>query len=101
MRSVMTPAQWAAMFRARVRALREAKNWTTAEMATALGIPSERYRKYETRTPLPHDLLEPFALITGVSVEFLVTGRRVRGKGPYPDQIPGPHDLDDDMDDAA
>jgi hypothetical protein len=34
--------------------------------------------------------MEQFALITGVSVEFLLTGRRVAGKGPYPD-VPGPH----------
>lgn len=93
MRDLLSPAQFEEMFIARVKALREAKGWTSREMATALDVPHERYRKYESRTPLPHSLMERFALITGVSVEFLITGRRVRGKGPYPD-VPGPHDLD-------
>lgn len=89
----MTPAQFEELFIQRVKALRQAKGWTSAEMATALGVPHDRYRKYESRTPLPHDLIERFALVTGVSVEFLITGRKVRGKGPYPD-VPGPHTLD-------
>ena len=93
MRRVMSPAEFESLYIARVKALREAKGWTAAQMATALGVPAERYRKYETRTPLPHNLIEPFALIAGVSVEFLITGRRVRGKGPYPD-VPGPHSID-------
>lgn len=44
-------------------------------MATALGVPAERYRKYEYRSPLPHYLLERFALIVGRDVEYLLTGR--------------------------
>ena len=102
MRKLMSPAEFEALYIARTKALRESKGWTAAEMALALGIPAERYRKYESRTPLPHDLMERFALITGVPVEFLITGRRVAGKGPYPDGIPGPQDLDDrKSDDAA
>lgn len=62
-------------FNQRVRALREARGWTQLQMATALGISEERYRKYENRSPLPHDLLERFALITGRSVHYIVTGR--------------------------
>lgn len=91
MSGVLTPAEFDELFVARTRALRELKGWTALEMATALGIPADRYRKYETRTPMPHDLLDRFAMITGVSVEFLITGRRVKGKGPYPD-VPGPQD---------
>ena len=82
------------MYIARTKALRESKGWTSIQMAAALDIPHERYRKYESRTPLPHALMERFALITGVSVEYLITGRKVVGKGPYPDNIPGPADLD-------
>ena len=26
-----------------------------------LGVPAERYRKYEARTPMPHALMEQFA----------------------------------------
>jgi hypothetical protein len=66
----------------RVKSLREGMRtpdgarWTSEQMAKALDIPADRYRKYELRTPLPHELLERFALIVGVTVEFLVTGNK-------------------------
>lgn len=44
-------------------------------MATALGVPPERYRKYEYRSPLPHYLLEQFAVIVGRDLEYILTGR--------------------------
>lgn len=94
MRGLMTPEEFEAMFIERTKGLREHRGMTSAEMATALGIPVDRYRKYESRTPMPHDLLERFALIVGVPLDFLVSGRRVTGKGPYPD-VPGPHMLDE------
>lgn len=59
----------------RVKALRLRKNWTAAQMATALGIPAERYRKYESRSPLPTYLMERFCLIAGCDLEYLVTGK--------------------------
>jgi hypothetical protein len=49
-------------------------------MATALGIPPERYRKYEYRSPLPHYLLERFALIVGRDVEYVLTGKRAAAR---------------------
>lgn len=94
MRALMTPEEFEAMFIERTKALRELRNMTSADMAAALDIPADRYRKYESRTPMPHSLLEKFALIVGVSVDFLVSGRRVAGKGPYPD-VPGPHMLEE------
>jgi len=33
-------------------------------MAEALGIESDRYKKYETRTPMPHWLIARFCLLT-------------------------------------
>lgn len=92
MRELMTPAEYEAMYIARTKALRVLTGMSAQQMATALGVPFERYKKYESRTPLPQALIEPFALIARVSVEFLVTGRRV-GPGPHPD-VPGPHMLD-------
>ena len=89
----ITPREFDALYIARVKALRQLKGLTAGQMATLLGVPAERYRKYESRTPMPHAFIEQFALITGVSVEFLVTGRRAAGKGPYPD-VPGPHMID-------
>jgi transcriptional regulator with XRE-family HTH domain len=90
MTTPITPEEFDALYIARVKALRQLRGMTAGQMSTLLGVPAERYRKYETRTPMPHALMEHFALITGVSVEFLLTGRRVAGKGPYPD-VPGPH----------
>lgn len=69
-------------FTARVKALREGmyhsngKQWTAADMAFALGIDAETYRKYERRSFLPHEHLKRFAMVTGVSVEYLITGSR-------------------------
>lgn len=94
MRELMTPAEFVEMFVARTKALREHSGLSMKDMALALDIPFERYKKYETRSPLPHELVERFALITRVPVEFVMTGRRIAGKGPYPD-VPGPHMLDD------
>jgi transcriptional regulator with XRE-family HTH domain len=62
-------------FIARVHRLRNDKGWTAEQMAIALGIPPERYRKYEYRTPLPHYLLERFALQVGRDVEYVLLGR--------------------------
>lgn len=61
---------------ARVHRLREERGWTAAQMATALGVPAERYRKYEYRSPLPHYLIEQFATIVGRDVEYILTGNR-------------------------
>jgi transcriptional regulator with XRE-family HTH domain len=60
---------------ARVHRLRNERGWTAAQMATALGVPAERYRKYEYRTPLPHYLVERFALLVGRDMEYVLTGR--------------------------
>jgi transcriptional regulator with XRE-family HTH domain len=60
---------------ARVRSLRKQRDWTAEQMATALGIPADRYRKYESRTPLPHYLIERFALIVGKDIDYVLTGR--------------------------
>jgi transcriptional regulator with XRE-family HTH domain len=59
----------------RVRTLRTRRGWTAAQMATALGIPAERYRKYETRSPLPSYLMERFCLIVDCDLDFLLTGK--------------------------
>ena len=60
---------------ARVHRLRNERGWTAEQMATALGVPPDRYRKYEYRSPLPHYLIEQFALICGRDVEFVLTGK--------------------------
>ena len=44
-------------------------------MATALGVPAERYRKWEYRSAMPHYLIERFALIVGRDIEYVLTGK--------------------------
>ena len=63
---------------ARTKALREARGWIQAEMAAHLVIPLHRYKKYETRTPLPHYLVEPFAAAVGCDPDFVLTGKPSR-----------------------
>ena len=59
----------------RVRTLRDGKGWTAEQMAVALGIPPERYRKYETRSPLPQYLIPRFAQVVDRSIEYVLTGK--------------------------
>lgn len=73
-----TRSAYRAGLTARLRRLREAKGWTQAQMAVALGIPEERYRKYEGRSWLPIYLLEQLSLVTGRSIHFIVTGRDLK-----------------------
>lgn len=75
MDSQSTETQFIQALCARVRALRDSKGWTAEDMAMALGIPADRYRKYETRSPLPHFLIPKLALIVDRSVELILTGR--------------------------
>ena len=57
---------------ARVAMLRG--SWTQSKMAKLLGIPIDRYKKYETRTPLPHYLIERFATLVGRDIAYVLTG---------------------------
>jgi transcriptional regulator with XRE-family HTH domain len=64
-------------FHARIRAAREARGLTQRDMAVILGVNQYAYEKYETRSRLPHHLIEPFALVTGVSISVLIAGREI------------------------
>lgn len=67
---------------ARTHRLRNERGWTSEQMATALGIPAERYRKYEYRSPMPAYLMERFALIVGCDIPYLLIGRGQRVTTP-------------------
>lgn len=60
---------------ARVHQLRNDRGYTSAQMGTALGVPPERYRKYEYRSPLPAYLMQRFCVIVGCDLEHLLTGK--------------------------
>lgn len=71
----------------RVKRLRNERGWTAEQMATALGVPPERYRKYENRSPLPAYLMERFALLANSSVEYLITGKHQTHTAPAKDHL--------------
>jgi DNA-binding XRE family transcriptional regulator len=58
-------------FLARIRAAREFKGFSQAQMATLLGIGLGTYNKYETRTVMPHFLLKRFCAHTGANIRVL------------------------------
>lgn len=65
---------------ARVKYLRNGRGVTAEEMAKALGVPAERYRKYEARSPLPQYLIERFSIIVGRDIEYVLTGNIRKGR---------------------
>lgn len=65
-------------FLERTRMIRDSADYTQVSMATALGVDRETYKQYETRTPLPHDLIPRFLELTGHDPWFLLTGRPQR-----------------------
>lgn len=76
-----------AALRKRLRELRRRRGWTQADMARALGIEEDRYRKYESRSPIPIFYLSRIALFCGASIEWIVTGQEAGRKRPV--GVPG------------
>lgn len=62
-------------FLKRTKEAREKLRWSQTFVADALGIPFERYKKYETRSPLPHYLIVKFCTLTGTDLQFFITGK--------------------------
>jgi hypothetical protein len=60
---------------ARVRDLRRRRYSSAGEMAALLRVSTDRYRKYEARSPLPPYLMPRFAALVGVDLHQLLTGR--------------------------
>jgi len=60
---------------ARTQRLRLEKDWTQPQMAAAIGVPFERYKKYETRSPMPAYLVPRFAQIVERSMSYILTGK--------------------------
>lgn len=64
---------------ARTKQAREASGLTQQAVASVLRIPQDRYKQYETRSPLPHEFIGPFCVLARITPEWLLTGR---GGGP-------------------
>jgi transcriptional regulator with XRE-family HTH domain len=75
---------------ARVKAARKAHGWSQEFVATSLSIPLPTYKKYESRTPIPHYWIERFCILTGTDLYYLITGHQKR-----------PHAETVEMDDSA
>lgn len=71
----LTQQEFEDRFCARIARLRVERGWTQEQMATAIGVPHERYKKYETRSPMPHYLIPRFAMQVDRDIEYLLTGR--------------------------
>lgn len=67
---------WERMFLDRTRALRLREGLTQREFAARIGVAYENYRKYETRSPVPHEFLPRLCGFYGISMDqlFDVTG---------------------------
>ncbi len=63
-------------FCARIQRLRQDRGWTQEQMAIALNVPVDRYRKYEVRSPLPAYLIERFATVVDREISYIVTGKQ-------------------------
>jgi transcriptional regulator with XRE-family HTH domain len=59
----------------RVKLFRKETGLTSAQMAEILRIPAERYRKYESRSPLPPYLVATFCMVIGCDLEHLLLGK--------------------------
>ena len=69
-------------FTARVKTARLSRNWTQGDMAEALGMEQGKYKQYEGRSYLPHELVERFCLIVACDISWLYTGQ-----GAAPGQV--------------
>jgi transcriptional regulator with XRE-family HTH domain len=78
MADIPTEREYYENFRARLKAARLSLGWTQSQMATALGMEYESFKKCESRDRFPLHLIERLALVTQRPIEFWVTGRNVR-----------------------
>lgn len=62
-------------FRERLKLIRKELGWSQTDMAEALGIPFENYKKYEQRSKFPPHLFGQLARVTHKPLEFILTGR--------------------------
>jgi transcriptional regulator with XRE-family HTH domain len=83
-------SEFVTAFIARTKQLREESKRTQEQVATALGIPLESYRKYETRSAIRIHLIDRFIAIVDGDLQYLMSGRRTKRaktkKPPLPPQ---------------
>jgi transcriptional regulator with XRE-family HTH domain len=61
-------------FLRRTKEARERANFTQEQIARVLQIAQDRYKQYEVRSLLPHQLIGPFCAATRVTETWLLSG---------------------------
>ena len=69
-----------ASFCRKTKELRQRTGMSAASMASLLGIPMERYVKYENRSPIPHYLIRRFIAITDSSFDEMFGYKKIQHK---------------------
>ena len=90
-RLMSTPAQYKKEILKRTESCRIASTLSRDEVIDALNkrtghkLKFETYKKWETRTPIPHAFIIPFCEVVGADPYFLLTGKPFKlGKVPAP-----------------
>ena len=65
----------------RTKEARAESGLSQSQLAQMLGVSLSSYQKYEQRSPLPHELIQPFCVIVQKDPTWLLTGSR------WPDQL--------------
>jgi transcriptional regulator with XRE-family HTH domain len=75
-----TPKAYLKALLRRTKSLREGRGYTQAQMAGFLNIKVDLYKKYETRSALPHRFIETFCVLVGIDEAFFLTGKTTAPK---------------------
>lgn len=73
-RQPSTPATWRRAFIERVKAARVSAGITPKQVAEALSVPLDTYKRWEKRALLPHHLIVPFCQAVSCDPVFLLSG---------------------------
>lgn len=79
---VIDEDEFIAQFQERLKRARVERNMTQKELATALGLPKNTYKKYEARpgSSFPLYLLPRLSVLLGRPLEFWIYGNNVPGR---------------------
>jgi len=76
------PPDYTAKFVERVRVARETAGYDHPDkMAKALGVPITTYRKYESRSCMPHHLIPKFCALAGIGYQQLFGASTGKSQG--------------------
>lgn len=71
---VMSEADYEQQVIDRTRFARECSGLTQAAVAKALGVPADRYRKWESQSPMPNRYIPRFAIVVRAERDWVLWG---------------------------